>query len=255
MKQILDEMIKIAQEAGKYIKDNRAFKVMEKSGAANIVTTMDLEVQEMILKRLSEILPEAKVIAEENEFNNYDDSYVWVVDPIDATTNYAYDCKYSCISIALLNKLEGVAGVVYNPYLDETFYAIKGEGAYLNNKQLQVNSNDLSNSLIVVGSSPYKKSEADYTFDTLKQLFLHGRDIRRTGSAVLDICYVACGRFDAYFEANVAPWDYSASTVILKEANGIIEAIEPDVWGYGKSIGLIAGNKNNFSTLKSLTKR
>lgn len=255
MLNLSEKIINIAQEAGQFMKDNREFTVHEKTDAANIVTTMDIEVQKMIISRLQKLLPEAKIIAEENETNTFDTGYVWVIDPIDATTNYAYDCKYSCISIALLHELEGIIGVVYNPYLEETFHAVKGEGAYLNTTNIAVNQNNIKNSLIVVGSSPYKKELADYTFSTIKQLFLNCRDIRRTGSAVLDICYVACGRFDAYFEASVAPWDYSAATVILKEANGIIEPIAPDIWGYEGSIGLIAGNTENFIQLKQLTKR
>lgn len=252
MNTIMKEMIAIAKEAGNQIVSNRDFSVSEKTDVANIVTTMDIKIQSFILERLNALLPDAKVIAEEDNIHSFDNGYVWIVDPIDGTTNYAYDCKHSCISIALLNESEGYIGVVYNPYLDELFYAKKGEGSFLNGKPLQVNQHTMKESLIIMGTAPYSKDKADYTFDTAKRLFLNGRDIRRSGSAVLDLCYVACGRYDAFFEAELAVWDRSAAALIISEAGGIVEAIKPDVWNYEKSIGVIAGNKNNIDDLRVL---
>ena len=254
MDTIMKTVISIAKEAGIKIKDNRNFSISQKTDIANIVTTMDTQIQDFILTRLKEILPEAKIIAEENEVHSFDNGYVWVVDPIDGTTNYAYDCKHSCISIALLYKSEGYIGVVYNPYLDELFYAKKDEGSYLNEKPIHVTNNKLSNSLIIMGTSPYRKDKADYTFDIAKRLFINGRDIRRSGSAVLDLCYVACGRYDAFFEADLAVWDRAAASLIISEAGGIVEAIKPAIWNYERPIGVLAGNTNNIKDLEALIK-
>lgn len=254
MNTIMKEMIDIAKEAGIRIKNDRDFSVSEKTDAANIVTTMDTQIQNFILSRLEKLLPEAKVIAEEDNVHSFDDGYVWIVDPIDGTTNYAYDCKHSCISIALLNENDGYIGVVYNPYLDELFYAKKGEGSFLNGKPLNVTERSMNESLVIMGTAPYRKDKADYTFEIAKRLFVNGRDIRRSGSAVLDLCYVACGRYDAFFEADLAVWDRAAAALIISEAGGIVEAIEPDVWNYERSIGVIAGNKNNIKDLKALVK-
>lgn len=254
MNTIMKEMIDIAKEAGVRIKNDRDFSVSEKTDAANIVTTMDTQIQNFILGRLEQLLPEAKVIAEEDNIHSFDNGYVWIVDPIDGTTNYAYDCKHSCISIALLNENDGYIGVVYNPYLDELFYAKKGEGSFLNGKPLNVTDRSMNESLVIMGTAPYRKDKADYTFEIAKRLFVNGRDIRRSGSAVLDLCYVACGRYDAFFEADLAVWDRAAAALIISEAGGIVEAIEPDVWNYERSIGVIAGNKNNIKDLKALVK-
>lgn len=248
VKQIED----VAKEAGKFILDRDEINVSTKGDIANIVTNMDVAVQSLILFKLTTILPEAKVIAEENNVYDFDNGYVWVVDPIDGTTNYAYDCKCSCISIALLYKKEGYIGVVYNPYLDEIFVGVKGQGSTLNGKPICVNDNKLAASLVVVGTTPYNKNKANITFDNMKKLFIYGRDIRRSGSAVLDLCYVACGRYDGFYEATLAPWDFSAGSIIIQEAKGIIGTIEPEVWGYHKPIPVIAGNDNNFKAIKKL---
>ncbi len=253
-KKLVEEVSAVAKEAGKFILNREKIDISVKGDVANIVTNMDIAVQKLILSKLKMILPEAKIIAEENNVFGFDEGYVWVVDPIDGTTNYAYDCKCSCISIALLYEKEGYIGVVYNPYLDELFVGVKGEGSTLNEKSIHVNDNKLASSLIVVGTTPYDKAKADVTFDNLKQLFLHGRDIRRSGSAVLDLCYIACGRFDAFYEACLAPWDYSAASIIVSAANGKVETIAPAVWGYEKSIPIIAGNKNNFNEIKNIVK-
>lgn len=244
----------VAKGAGELILNREDIQVSEKGDVANIVTTMDVRSQDYILTRLKQLLPEAKVIAEESNHNEFDDGYVWVVDPIDGTSNYAYDLKHSCISIALLYQKKGDIGVVYDPYLKEMFVGIKGFGSYLNGKATHVNQNALPSSLVVVGTSPYAKEKADITFHNMKKIFVNSRDIRRSGSATLDLCYVACGRFDAFYEASLAPWDYSAAATIIKESGGIIEAIEPDVWGYEKSIGIIAGNQHNYLSLLNLLK-
>jgi myo-inositol-1(or 4)-monophosphatase len=134
------------------------------------------------------------------------------------------------------------------------FYAKKGEGSFLNGKPLNVTERSMNESLVIMGTAPYRKDKADYTFEIAKRLFVNGRDIRRSGSAVLDLCYVACGRYDAFFEADLAVWDRAAAALIISEAGGIVEAIEPDVWNYERSIGVIAGNKNNIKDLKALVK-
>ncbi len=249
---ILEAVIMVAQDAGYGIDFDRNFRVKQKGDIANIVTSMDVKIQGFILDRLKEILPQAKVFAEEEGIRNYDDGLVWVVDPIDGTTNYAYDCKHSCISIALLNHHEGVIGVVYDPYLHETFYAVANQGAFLNGRPLHVNEYDLSSSLTVVGTSPYRKELADVTFANLKKLFVNTRDLRRSGSAALDLCYVACGRFDCFYESNLSPWDYGAASTIIKEAGGLIDAIKPDTWGFDKPIGVIAGTPSNFEGLRKI---
>ena len=177
------------------------------------------------------------------------DGYVWVVDPSDGTTNYAYDYKFSCISIALLNHKEPCLAVVYNPYLKEAFYAIKDQGAYCNDKKIKVTTHSLSSSVCTIGTSPYYKEYADITFERMKKVFKNCRDIRRSGSAALDLCYLAAGRIDAFYEQKLSPWDYAAGTLIVKEAGGIIDSL--DCFCFDQPISIVAGNPVNYEDFKN----
>lgn len=244
----------IAKYAGQLMCERNDISIEDKGDVANLVTSKDVEVQNYIIQELQSIMPEAKVIAEENGEFAFDNGYVWIIDPIDGTTNYAYDMKFSAISIALVYQNTGVLGVVYNPYLEEMFVGIKGEGSTLNEKKMQVKNNDFSHSLVIFGTSPYKKELAPKTFANAQCFFENARDVRRSGSAVLDLCYVACGRVDAYYEESLAPWDYAAASTILLEAQGTIEIIGNKEWKFDQTLGMIAGNKNNLKMLKKLMK-
>lgn len=229
-------------------------EIQEKGNVSNIVTDKDLKIQEYIIKELTKLLPEATFIAEENDCYIEMDGYQWIIDPIDGTTNFAYDFHHSAVSIALLYEHEVILGVCYNPYLQEMFYAKKKDGAFLNNKRIHVSAADLAQGLILCGTSPYYKAQAEETFDTMKKLFLNARDIRRGGSAVLDLCYVAAGRGDAYYEEVLSPWDYAAASLILEEAGGYIHIIRGS-WGFHAPLGMLAGNKEIVAKMRSLLKR
>lgn len=246
---ILEKVSAIAKEAGNYMKQSKQLKVYTKTDVANIVTNIDVEVQKQIIQKLQTVIANASFIAEEKDNEMLGNGYVWVIDPIDGTTNFAYDFKHSCISIGLLKDKQAVLGVVYNPYLDELFTATKGNGSYLNGAKIAVNQNDLKESLVVMGTSPYRKELATTTFAIMKDIFLSARDIRRTGSAALDICYVACGRVDAYFEANVSPWDYCAASIILEEARGVCRSLTTATFSFEEPIAMLAANANNFDGL------
>lgn len=235
------EVQKIAYEAGQMIKENANAKIFVKEGRSNFVTEMDIKSQEFLLERLKGLVEGASFIAEEKE-NEKHTGYAWVIDPIDGTTNYMHGVNHSCISIGLLLDDESVLGVVYNPYLDEMFSAVKEYGATLNGEKIQVSTRPLEDALVFYGTSPYNIEAVEHSFEIIKQIYLATRDLRRSGSAALDLCYVACGRADAFYEAVLAPWDFSAATCIIQEAGGVIDAIKPDVWGYHKSIGVYATN-------------
>ncbi|MGL5977542.1 MAG: inositol monophosphatase family protein [Erysipelotrichaceae bacterium] len=239
---VLEEVKAIAKEAGTMIKEASNHNVYIKEGRNNFVTDMDIKSQALIISRLEGLVAGASFIAEEKE-NQKHSGYAWVIDPIDGTTNFMHGYQHSCISIGLLLDEESVLGVVYNPYLDELFYATKGNGAYLNGNKIQVSNRDLSNALVMYGTSPYNIEAVDHSFAIIKDIYLATRDLRRSGSAALDLCYVACGRADAFYEAVLAPWDFSAATCIIQEAGGMIDAIAPDTWGYTKSIGVYATNE------------
>lgn len=196
----------------------------EKKGDRNFVTEYDKRVQEFIQSRLSFLYPDIKFMGEEDNENKVDPytSSCFICDPIDGTANFRRDYKHSAISLAYVEKGVVVCGVVMNPYLKETFYAERNYGAYLNGFKIQVSDNSLKDSLVAFGTAPYYPELMCNTMDMLKKITPDCEDVRRVGSAALDLCYTACGRHDMFFELSLYPWDYAASIVIIEEAGGII---------------------------------
>ncbi len=251
---LLDAVKEIAYNAGEFMREGMIHTVKSKSDASNIVTDMDVKTQDFVIRELMPLIPDAKFFAEEKENQELDASYTWIIDPIDGTTNYAYDYRHSCVSIALAKDRKPILGVCADPYLHEVFFALKGHGAYCNDRIIHVSDYDLTHSLIMCGTSPYHKQYADVTFTKMKELFLTGRDIRRSGSAVLDLCYLACGRVDAFYEAHISFWDYAAASFILMESGGIFHPFDGQ-WGDLEPIGIAAGNPQNINELLDIVLR
>lgn len=244
--QLLEQIIDVARFCGEIIlhADRSAIKIKDKAGKANFVTEYDCKVQKIARERLMQVLPQADFLGEEEEASiDETTEYVFVVDPIDGTTNFIKDYHTSCISIGLIRNGERYLGVVYNPYLDEMFYALKGEGAYLNSKPIHVSSEDLSNGIVLFGTSPYNTELAKASFDLAYTYFTKALDIRRSGSAAIDLCSVAAGRAELYFEMILSPWDFAAGALILEEAGGVVTTLDGnDVPCFEKS-SVLARNK------------
>lgn len=225
MEQIMKDAIKALQAAGSIINtfelDNS--QIYEK-GTANYVTQVDYNVEKFLIQELKKILPESNIIAEESATNQYDfQKPTWVLDPVDGTTNLMHSYNHSAISLALIIDKKPALGMIYNPYNGELFTAKAGHGAYLNGNKISVSSNaTMEKSMICFGTSPYEKHKSEKVFSTTHKIFLACQDIRRSGSAALDIAYVACGRLDAFYEMNLKPWDYAAGVLIVREAGGQI---------------------------------
>ena len=186
---ILDEIIAAAKECGQVMlqADRNNFGIKDKAGKANFVTAYDCKIQEILQMKLAQILPEAEFFGEEEDCNiDKNAEYIFVVDPIDGTTNFIKDYHMSCISIGLIRNGKRYLGVVHNPYLNETFYAISGEGAYMNGKTIHVSNDSLENSIVLFGSSPYNTELAKASFELAYKYFQKCLDIRRSGSAALD---------------------------------------------------------------------
>lgn len=242
---LINKICLLVKDCGKVIldADREKMAIDTKSGIADLVTEYDKNIQKQLEIGLKKILPEAKFIGEEGSSDELtDDSYAFVVDPIDGTTNFIKDYHHSAISVALLKGKEAVAGVVYNPYLDETFSAIKGQGAFCNGKKISVSSQPLSNALVLFGSSPYDKNLFTKTIEILSEYFYQALDIRRSGSAALDLCSVACGRAELYFELQVSPWDFAAGKLIVEEAGGIVTTLDGSPLSFEGKISIIAKN-------------
>jgi myo-inositol-1(or 4)-monophosphatase len=245
MESVLNATIDIIKKVSELFYNNiDPDKIITKSGSSNYVTEIDTMVQETIIKKLRILIPGSSIIAEETSDNNYKlEKYTWILDPVDGTTNLMYGYKYSAVSLGLFVEGRPFAGIVYNPFLKELFFAQKDKGAFVNNKQIRVNTNDLlQNSLITFGTSPYDRKKADETFRVTRNVFDRCRDIRRTGSAALDLCYVAAGRTDAFFEMELQPWDYAGGSIILEEAGGKITDWKGNPVNYISKTPVVASN-------------
>lgn len=242
---LINEICSLVKDCGKVIlnadRDKMAIDV--KSGFADLVTEYDKNIQEQLAIGLKRILPEAKFIGEEGSKDELsDDGFAFIVDPIDGTTNFIKDYHHSAISVALLKGKDVVAGVVYNPYLDEFFHAIKGEGAFCNGKKISVSSQPLNNAIILFGSSPYDKELFPKTIEIASEYFYKALDIRRSGSAALDLCSVACGRAELYFELQTSPWDFAAGKLIVEEAGGVVTTLDGAPLSFEGKSSILAKN-------------
>ncbi|MCP2520808.1 inositol monophosphatase [Candidatus Aminicenantes bacterium AC-335-K20] len=212
----------VAKEAGKFLKENfENIKEIEYKGEVNLVTEYDKEAQELIYSKLSSAFPEHGFLGEEDLEKRGDYEFRWIIDPLDGTTNYAHGYPVFCVSIALEHRDRIILGVVYNPMLDELFWAIEGRGAYLNNRKIKVSSTkELDKSLLATGF-PYDLRESkNNNINHFNNFILKVQAVRRGGSAALDLCYVACGRLDGFWELKLFPWDIAGGMLIVKEAGG-----------------------------------
>jgi myo-inositol-1(or 4)-monophosphatase len=223
----LSKSKELALEAGKFLKEELwRSRTIEYKGEINLVTDADRMAEKMLIKGIKEAFPDHAVLAEESGAHSAKDStHLWIVDPLDGTTNYAHRYPFFCVSLAL--EIEGVLtlAVVHDPMLDETFTAVEGWGATLNGRKIAVSAErDLSNSFLATGF-PYDLRETEE--DNLSQFLKFMKRclaVRRDGSAVLDLCYVACGRFDGFWEMKLSPWDIASGALIVKEAGGRVSS-------------------------------
>lgn len=224
LEKITQKVIEVAKEAGAFIRKERetfgADKI-EYKGLNDLVSYVDKTAEEIIVKGLQAILPEAGFITEEQTNTNVGERYNWIIDPLDGTTNFIHGLPVFSVSIALKENEELVAGVVYEVNLDECFYAWKDSAAYLNGKEIRVSSAPkISDSLLATGFPYYDFSKQPQYIALFTHLMKSCHGLRRLGSAAVDLAYTACGRFDAYYEYNLNPWDVAAGIVIVRQAGG-----------------------------------
>lgn len=244
---MLEQIKTLAKEAGQILLEAVSAQVTAKDGVGNFVTDYDVRVQELIFSRLREIHPDAALMGEEDEEHIVDLSGdCFIVDPLDGTQNFINGYRHSAVSIGMTRGGEPVLGVVYNPYLDELFWAEKGKGAYCNGKTIKTSSAPLSESVLLFGCSSYNREQTDLTFRLLRELFDRALDIRSSGSAALDLCYVASGRVNLFFEYQLSPWDYCAGSLILKEAGGRVSQLSGIPLDLEKGGSVLAAGPNAY---------
>lgn len=225
--EILERIKASEREGAALILEAHDILAENKTDRRNVVTEYDRRVQALLIDRLSAALPGARFFCEEND--RHDDlhaEHVFIIDPIDGTMNFVRGFHHSCISIAYMSRGKVIAAAIYNPYMKEMFTAVSGEGAALNGRPIHVSDEPLGESVVCCGTSPYRAELADRTFRLVKAAFLAGLDIRREGSAALDLCSVAAGRAGVYFELNLSLWDYAAGMLIVQEAGGVCRTID-----------------------------
>jgi myo-inositol-1(or 4)-monophosphatase len=222
----LNTAIKAARLAGQVILDNLGRISKKEIGlkqAADFVTHVDRKSEQIIINTIKEKFPHHFFLAEESVKEAETDKYRWIIDPLDGTTNYIHQYPVFSVSIALEYKREIILGVIFNPLKDELFTAEKGRGAFLNGHTIKVSDVDaFGNSLITTGFPFRSKGFIDMYLKLFKNVFHKVSDLRRAGSAALDLAYLACGRCEGFFEIGLSPWDIAAGDILIKEAGGVI---------------------------------
>lgn len=206
---------------------NKDFKISNKEGVNNLVTEADHAAEKAILNVINASFPDHQILAEETGEIVQDSGYKWIVDPIDGTVNFAHGIPLNCVSIAVEKEGEIILGAVFNPHLNEFFFAEKGKGATLNDKPIHVSNETEAIKACLVTGFPYTYiNMPNGPLEIFEKFIRKGVPVRRLGSAAIDLCWVAAGRLDGFFEHKLEPWDSAAGYLIVEEAGGKVTDLE-----------------------------
>lgn len=252
-KRIMEAAIAAAREAGRYALSRLGsdINVSHKDGKNNLVTDVDKKSEEIVIRHIRENFPGHSVLAEESGQSRDENDHMWIIDPLDGTTNYAHGFPFFCVSIGVYYKQEAMIGVVYNPNLDELFSAEKGKGAFLNSKPIKVSGTPAVEASLLATGFQYDPVERLKNLKYMGNVLEVAQAIRRAGAAALDLCYVACGRFDGFWEQGLKPWDTSAGHLMITEAGGRISTIDNGTFDIFKN-DIVATNGKIHSQLLSI---
>jgi myo-inositol-1(or 4)-monophosphatase len=212
-----------AHAAGEIVRDNwQRPKVIDYKGSVDLVTSVDRDSERCIVEQLQRNFPDHSILAEEEtHFAGADDGHRWLIDPLDGTTNFAHGYPQFCVSIALEHEQDLLLGIVYDPLRGECFSAIRGQGAKLNGEPIRTSAIPALDRALLATGFPYDRREnPEYYLAYFRAFLTRSQGIRRAGAAALDLCYVACGRLDGFWELKLHPWDTAAGSLILKESGG-----------------------------------
>ena len=219
----IQEVIALVKRTKELVENQELAEHIKVKGPADYVTQVDIRVQNFLKEELSRLAPQIQFLGEEAGLQEITGDSFWILDPIDGTTNLIHGYLHSTVSLGLYRQGEIVMGIVYDPFREDVFWAEKGKGCYLNNRSVRVaNSRSLSETIIGVGTTPYQRELAGKNFQIFRRVFDCCQDIRRTGSAAMELAYTACGRQGGYFEACLQPWDYAAGLLLVQEAGGMV---------------------------------
>ncbi|GHA64952.1 inositol monophosphatase family protein [Pontibacter akesuensis] len=230
--QLANNLNIICRKAGSFIRqEGETFdrSKIEKKGFNDLVSYVDKEAEKQLVEGLRKLLPEAGFITEEGTDSTRGERFNWVIDPLDGTTNFTHSLPVYCVSVGLMDGDEVVVGTVYDPSRDECFWAYKGGGAYCNDTRIQVSDAPaLKDGLIATGFPYYDFGLTQQYLQVLGSFMSKSHGIRRMGSAAIDLAYVACGRFEGFFEYNLNPWDVAGGAIIVLEAGGTVSKFTTD---------------------------
>ncbi len=250
LKELCLKVRETVKETGIFIQEERKnfsiSKDVEIKGHSNYVTYIDKASEERLVKKLGDLIPESGFIAEEGTSEKRGEVYNWVIDPIDGTTNFIHGLSPYSISVGLMRNKEIVLGVVYEISHGEMFYAWEGSDAFLNEEKIRVSANSEHQQALIVTGFPYCNfKHLDSYFSIMREVMEKASGLRRLGSAAIDLCYVACGRFEAFWEYALNPWDVAAGSFIVKQAGGKVSDFSGNE-GYLFGGEIIASNSNYF---------
>ena len=236
---LIEKVSAIVREASRLMV-REGFAIQEKGSVENIVTSSDLAVQDFLTDKLAQLLPGSGFLCEEEDLKDLKHPYVWIIDPIDGTANYARGSENCCISVALVHQGVPVAGVVYSPWREELYTAEKGRGACCNGQPIHASKRTFKEGILFTAMSTYRKEFARSCSDIIFDIYMECNDFR--GSAAVELCLMARGFAELYFEMRLMPWDYAAAGLILEEAGGAVCTLDGGAPSLTQPSLLIAGN-------------
>lgn len=247
----IDKIIGLVKETRGIIMNRDMAGHVKEKGLADYVTQVDFAVQNFLNSRLHDLYPSIGFLGEETGLHQMTDEYYWILDPVDGTTNLMHDYQHSVVSLALCSHGEITMGIIYDPYHDELFSATRGEGSFLNGKPIHV-SDDARLQDTIIGVGCTKREPAKPNFDRFLNVYEEVQDLRRLGSAALELAYTACGRQGGYFEHHLYPWDFAAGILLVREAGGKITDWSGNDLGPATDSAVVATNSHIHSALLKL---
>lgn len=249
----LQEIITLVKETKVFVGNRERAEHVKTKGRADYVTQVDTDIQTFLAGELGSRFPAIQFLGEEEGLHEMSGDTYWILDPIDGTTNLIHDYQHSVVSLGLYEKGEITLGIVYDPFREDVYHAQKGKGSFLNSSPIHVSAvENLNETIITVGTSPYDRELADENFQRIRRVFDKGQDIRRTGTAALDLAYVACGRTGGFFEPRLSPWDFAAGMLLVQEAGGKVTNFEGEPLGFLKRGSVVASNGKIHEELRGL---
>lgn len=252
IQKLMDSAIQLAEKGGEVLKKHwgKLQSISHKESSIDLVTDADKASEKAILRGLKKTHPSHAILAEESGWNeNPDAEFLWIIDPLDGTTNFTHQYPMVAVSIGIMYQGQLIAGVVYNPILKELFYGARGLGAFLNKRKIQVSSTTALDASLLASGFPYdRRTNKDNNYAEFCLLTHLSQGVRRGGSAALDLAYVAAGRFDGYWERGCKPWDNAAGVVLVEEAGGRVSAYDQTPFQID-SDRVLASNKHIHAAL------